>query len=262
MDPRLARSTPSQQDDKRMPSSTATNNLLNAQYADVRGESPPPYNEPSYSKAPHGDTDNEERRDESSNFEAPAGGALHVLLQVWHYTNQGRQFENNRRLAQEFQDKFEASNFHYWSVTPAPVRESRGVSLRDHFVPVEVSLLFAFDGRLPNHSYIPKVKFGEIHHDENNSPESMVRAIFARFAPSCVHLCFLDIGTAPQAMNIQPVSGFLAEHAEGYRHSLIINRLTIGVQSFVVPEAFREHADEIQTASVAQHWFLNRVYRS
>lgn len=68
----------------------------------------------------------------------------------------------------------------------------------------------------------------------------MVRAIFARYAPSCVYHCFLELGSAPHAMNISPVSGLPVEHVRGYKHSFFSSRLTVAVRSFVVPEHVQE----------------------
>ena len=62
-----------------------------------------------------------------------------VRLQVWHYNERGRCPQFNHELARLFSPKA-LGEWNHWTVYPAEVVEPPDVSIRDHYVPVEVSL--------------------------------------------------------------------------------------------------------------------------
>lgn len=60
-----------------------------------------------------------------------------VRLQVWHYNQRGRCLQFNRELARLLSPEA-LRNFNYWTAYPSEVVEPADISIRDHYVPVEV----------------------------------------------------------------------------------------------------------------------------
>jgi hypothetical protein len=72
------------------------------------------------------------------------------------------------------------------------------------------------------------------YNDPGEHPMADVRQLFYKIAPQFIYQFFIQIGSPPHHLNIFPVGVPEAFRAR-YTHTYFLNRLTIRVESFLVP---------------------------
>ncbi|KAL3595697.1 hypothetical protein FPOAC2_10052 [Fusarium poae] len=144
-------------------------------------------------------------------------------LQVWHYSERGRCPQFNRELARLFSPQA-LGGLNSWMARPAKVVEPAGISIRDHYVPVEVDFVHRI----------------ATYNRPIGNPESGVRDIFKKFAPPIVYDYFISIiQSPPHAMCIHALANGEAiadKHIKmKYTHAFFFVPLELRLKRFIKP---------------------------